>query len=157
MKKLLERIFIVLSAMFLVACGGVPLLPEPATAQGLMTVSKTIDPALIETRYCGPPKRDAKGTIVRRTDVVTAYWAQHVCPTTGLYKAPCPDHALNHIFPLACGGCDAVNNMMAMRVDAKKIVDSYERKISAANPPFPDTAACPPLTKPLPLLAAPTP
>lgn len=70
-----------------------------------------VDPALVETRYCGPPKRNAKGIIIRRADVVRAYWAQHVCPTTGLYAAPCPDYALNHSIPLACGGCDTVSNM----------------------------------------------
>lgn len=154
MKRLLAHIFIVLTALFLVACGGVPLAPEP-TAQGLMMVAKVIDPALIETRYCGAPKRDASGTIIRRAAVVTAYWAQHVCPTTGLYKAPCPDYALNHNIPLACGGCDAVWNLTAVRVDAKKIIDSLERKIGASNPPQPDTAACPPLATPLPLLPKP--
>ena len=140
--------FVLVLALFLSAC---VTRPAPQSLLG------DVDYDLIETRYCGSPKRDANGTIIRRSAVVTAYWRQHVCPTTGLYKAPCPDYALNHILPLACGGCDSVSNLTAMRVDAKKIVDGYERKIFAANPPFPDTAACPPLTKPLPLLAAPTP
>jgi hypothetical protein len=157
MKRLLASVFVVLAAMFLVACGGVPIAPDAPIAQGLMTVAKPIDPALIETRYCGAPKRDANGVIIRRQAVITAYWAQHVCPTTGLYKTPCADYALNHNIPLACGGCDAVSNLSAIRIDAKKIIDGYERKINAANPPFPDTAACPPLTKPLPLLVVPAP
>lgn len=121
---------------------------SPVAPNALMAV----DYDLLETRYCGSPKRDASGSIMRRSAVVSAYWRQHACPTTGLYKAPCPDYALNHIIPLACGGCDSVSNLVAMRVDAKKIVDSYERKISAANPPYPDTAACPVLAVPLPLL-----
>lgn len=160
MKKLLEHIFITLAAMFLVACGSLPtgqnLTAEAPTAQTLLS-AKVIDPALIEDRYEGSPTRDANGVITRRSDVIRAYWSQHVCPSTGLYKAPCPGWALNHVLPRACGGKDWVNNLIAMREDVKRIVDSYERKISAAKYPFPDTAACPPLTKPLPLLVVPTP
>jgi hypothetical protein len=105
--------------------------------------AKAIDPALVETRYCGAPKRDAKGVIMRRSDVVTAYKKIHPCPTTGLYGAgTCPDNSLNHIMPLACGGCDSVGNLMYMRNDVKKIVDGYERQISALDPPIEDTAAC---------------
>lgn len=98
--------------------------------------------ALTETRYCGAPKRDASGGIIRRADVIAAYKKVHPCPSTGLYGGACPGWALNHNIPLACGGCDAVSNLSFMRADAKAIVDSYERKINAAKPPFPDTAAC---------------
>jgi hypothetical protein len=156
MKNLLVSIFIALAAMFLVACGGVPLAPETQefSGQGLLS-AKAIDPALVETRYCGAPKRDANGVIIRRTDVVRAYWEQHVCPTTGLFKAPCPDYHLNHNVALACGGCDVVSNLSAIRIDAKKIIDSLERKIGASNPPQPDTPACPPLVTPLPRLLTP--
>lgn len=150
--KPLEGVFIALIALFFVACSSAPLAPDAPMAQGLLTVVKVADPALVETRYCGAPKRDASGVIVRRADVVRAYWSFHVCPTTGLHKAPCPDYALNHVVPLACGGCDAVNNLTAVRFDAKKVIDSLERKISASNPPQPDTAACPPLAAPLPQL-----
>ena len=95
-----------------------------------------------ETRYCGAPARNADGTIYRSHTVMSAYRKAHPCPATGLYKGACPGWALNHSVPLACGGCDAVSNLMWMRNDAKLIVDSYERKISALNPPIPDTAAC---------------
>ncbi len=98
---------------------------------------------LTETRYCGPPVRDANGLIVRSSSVITAYKKIHVCPSTGLYgNLPCPGWALNHPIPLACGGCDAVSNLMYMRNDVKKEVDKYERSISALNPPIDDTANC---------------
>jgi hypothetical protein len=149
-KKLIAYIFIALAAMFLVACGGVPLTPDAPAAQGLMTVTKAVDPALVETRYCGSPTRDANGVITRRSDVIRAYWAQHVCPSTLKYSAPCPGWALNHVLPRACGGCDSVDNLIPMQVSTKKLVDAVERKINAHNPPFPDTAACPPLLVPIP-------
>ena len=98
---------------------------------------------LVETRYCGAPKRDANGTIIRRADVIYAYRKAHPCPSTGkLGMGTCSGWALNHNMPLACGGCDAVSNLSWMRLDAKKIVDSYERKIGASTPPQPDTGAC---------------
>ena len=99
--------------------------------------------ALTETRYCGAPRRDASGSIIRRADVIAAYKKVHPCPSTSLYgPGACKGWALNHDKPLACGGCDSVSNLSYMRNDAKAIVDSYERKINAAKPPYPDTAAC---------------
>ena len=98
---------------------------------------------LVETRYCGAPKRDASGDIIRRADVIAAYRKLHPCPSTGkLGKGACPDWALNHNVSLACGGCDSVSNLSFMRNDVKKIVDSYELKINASTPPQPDTARC---------------
>lgn len=66
---------------------------------------------LIETRYCGEPKRDAAGNIKRSTAVVNAFKRAHPCPSTGLATGTCPGWAINHTIPLACGGCDAVSNM----------------------------------------------
>lgn len=98
---------------------------------------------LTETRYCGAPNRDARGDIIRRADVIYAYRKIHPCPSTGkLGMGACPGWSLNHNVSLACGGCDSVSNLVWMRNDVKKIVDSYERKISASTPPQPDTAAC---------------
>ena len=66
---------------------------------------------LIETRYCGEPKRDAKGEIIRRADVLRAFQKIHPCPSTGLTTGACPNWQKNHIVPLACGGCDEVSNL----------------------------------------------
>ena len=100
-----------------------------------------LDP-LVEFRYAGPPKRDADGRIARRADVLAAYRRVHPCPSTGRFKGACPGWALDHVIPLACGGADAVWNLMWMRNDVKALVDRYERKISAAMPPIEDTGAC---------------
>lgn len=109
----------------------------------LAGTAATAQSALTETRYCGAPRRDANGVIIRRADVIYAYRKIHPCPATGkLGMGACADWALNHPVSLACGGCDAVSNLIWMRADAKKIVDGYERKIMASTPPQPDTAAC---------------
>lgn len=100
------------------------------------------DPALIETRYCGEPKRNLAGEIIRRSAVRDAFQRIHPCPSTGLQKGPCPRYKRNHPIPLACGGCDSVSNMEWMRDDAKKLHDSYERKIYGGRI---DTPSCLPV------------
>lgn len=102
---------------------------------------------LEELRYCGPPVRLADGSIRRRADVLAAYRKRHPCPATQLFKGACPKWSLNHVVPLACGGCDAVWNLQWLPDDIKSssnphAVDRFERKINAATPPIPDTAAC---------------
>lgn len=102
---------------------------------------------LAETRYCGPPKRNARGDIIRRADVLTAFQKIHPCPSTGLTTGACPGYAKNHDRPLACGGCDAVSNMSWLALDIKTGVgphkiDRIERKINALTPPIADTANC---------------
>lgn len=98
--------------------------------------------SLDEELYCGPPKRDTSGTIVRSYSVLSAYQRIHPCPSTGLKSGACPGWAKNHNRPLACGGCDSVSNISWMRTDVKKLVDGYERKIGALDPPVQDTGAC---------------
>lgn len=102
---------------------------------------------LDETRYCGPPKRNAAGAIVRRADVLATFQRAHPCPSTGLLVGACPGWQRNHVVPLACGGCDAVSNLAWLPTDIKACagphcVDRFERRINAATPPLPDTAAC---------------
>ena len=87
------------------------------------------DPALTETRYCGEPKRNLSGEIIRRSAVRDAFQRIHPCPSNGNREGPCPRYQRNHPYPLACGGCDSVTNMEWMRADVKRIHDSYERKI----------------------------
>lgn len=136
------RKLVVLFVLMLTACGSL-LQYEGAGLKIPQSLMTSADPDLIETRYCGPPKRDAKGRIKRRAAVITAYKKDHPCPSTGLYgEGTCENYSLNHTIPLACGGCDSVSNLSYMRNDVKKIVDSYEREISALNPPIDDTAAC---------------
>ena len=89
---------------------------------------------LIETRYCGHPKRDAKGEIIRRADVLRTFQKIHPCPSTGLTTGACPNWQKNHPIPLACGGCDEVSNLEWLPVQIKTCtswycVDRFERRI----------------------------
>ena len=102
---------------------------------------------LEETRYCGPPKRDARGQIIRRADVLTAFQRIHPCPVTGLKTGACPRWQKNHAIPLACGGCDEVSNLYWANEQIKTCadpwcIDRFERKINAAPYAIADTAAC---------------
>lgn len=106
--------------------------------------------ALDETRYCGPPARDAHGVIIRSQAVLDAFQKIHPCPSTGKTTGACPGWQKNHVIPRACGGCDAVSNLDWMPVEIKTCSawycrDRFERKIYGAG--IPDTAACtaPPL------------
>lgn len=67
---------------------------------------------LNETRYCAvTPSRDADGSISRRADVVRAFRRIHPCPSTGLRSEGCAGWQLDHVIPLAVGGCDSVSNL----------------------------------------------
>jgi|SRR5882762_103520 len=89
--------------------------------------------ALEEQRYCGPPVRLADGSIKRRPDVLTAFRKAHPCPVTGLSTGACPHWAIDHVLPLACGGCDAVSNLQwlpdALKSAAVAGKDRFERLI----------------------------
>ena len=88
---------------------------------------------LVETRYCGAPKRNAVGHIIRRSDVRTAFRKIHRCPSTGLPQGPCPGWQMDHVVPLVCGGCDAVPNMQWLPIPTKIPApfgkDRFERRI----------------------------
>ena len=90
-------------------------------------------PATEELRYCGGPLRSESGEIVRRNDVLYAFKKIHPCPVTGLSTGACPGWQMDHIIPLACGGCDSVNNMQWLPVGIKTAAvigkDRFERKI----------------------------
>jgi hypothetical protein len=108
-----------------------------------------LDP-LKELRYCGPPKRDKTGNIIRRADVLSAFQKAHPCPVNGNKTGACPGWAKDHVVPLACGGCDAVSNLqwlpdgMKAAASAAGVLpkDRFERSVYASTTPIADTAAC---------------
>lgn len=89
---------------------------------------------LVETRYCGAPKRNAAGVIVRRADVLAAFRKVHPCPSTMLLTGACPGWALDHVWPLAVCGCDSVANVQWLKNEIKSCAgtickDRWERKV----------------------------
>ena len=108
-----------------------------------------LDP-LTDYGYCGQPKRDARGAIIRDPDVPKAFQEQHPCPSTGLRFGPCLDWYKDHVKPLACGGCDSVSNMQWLHKSIKSGAatigfypkDRIERKVYGLEPPVLDTDNC---------------
>lgn len=89
---------------------------------------------LTETRYCGAPPRDAAGEIVRDARVARAFRRVHPCPSTGLATGACPGWSIDHVIPLACGGCDSVANMQWLPNEIKRAAgelpkDRWERRV----------------------------
>ena len=70
---------------------------------------------LVETRYCGTPKRDAQGEIVRNSYVVKVFKEKYPLPKA--YKPK--DWYVDHVIPLAKGGCDAVRNLQWLHRSVK--------------------------------------
>lgn len=71
----------------------------------------------------------------RSQSVLSQYQKLHPCPSTGLTIGACPGWALDHVIPLACGGCDAVINLQWLKNTIKscsgtECKDRWERKIN---------------------------
>lgn len=131
--------------IYLAALGSlwlVLLQPHRSSAQPVLTLvppGAALD-KLTDYRFCGlPPRRDADGTISRSSAVLVAYRHLHPCPATGLATGACPGWALNHVYPLVNGGCDAVSNLQWLPTQIKSCalstgvlcVDRFEEKIFA--------------------------
>lgn len=122
-----------LLALALLACG------PRATAAPLQP--------LVEQRYCAAqPARTADGRIKRRADVLAAFRRAHPCPATGRTAGPCPGWALDHVIPLACGGCDAVSNLQWLPLAIKSAAgtapkDRWEMRVYCASPARPGAPA----------------
>lgn len=90
---------------------------------------------LDETRYCtATPHRDADGSISRRADVLRAFRALHPCPATGQARGRCDGWNIDHVIPLAVGGCDAVSNLQWLPDAIKRCAgqvckDRWERRV----------------------------
>lgn len=109
------------------------LVSATASAQEyLQPLAPSLDPTK-EYRQCGAPPRDKDGRIKRSSAVINAYRRIHPCPVTGLTTGACPGWQINHVIPLASGGCDSVSNMVWMPNQIKTCtadwcIDRWERK-----------------------------
>ena len=112
----------------------------------IFTVAAMANP-LLETRYVTEVKRDAKGQILRRADVLAAFQRIHPCPSTGLKTGACRGWQKNHTIPLACGGADSVSNLSWVPTVIKTgwqdwSVDRFERKIYKSQTPVAGVSGC---------------
>lgn len=100
----------------------------------LLALSASVH-AQTDLRICGEPKRDSDGTISRSTTVLKHYQKIHPCSSTGLTTEKCPGWSLDHVIPLACGGCDSIENLQWLKNTIKSCAgteckDRWERKIN---------------------------
>lgn len=92
-------------------------------------------PALAkDARYCGPPARDADGTILRSRAVLREFQRIYPCPANGQPTGACPGWHKDHIVPLVCGGCDSLENLQWLPADLKTCrgalcKDRFERRV----------------------------
>lgn len=106
-----------------------------------LALADGIDP-LKEYRYCTvTPHRDADGTISRRADVLRAFKTIHACPSTGKLSGACPGWSMDHVVPLANGGCDSVVNLQWLPHQIKSCAgkfckDRWERVVYNRSPPL---------------------
>ena len=93
--------------------------------------------SLIEIRYCYDPEnvpRTDSGRIKRSSTVLTHFKRIHPCPSTGLRTGSCPGWSMDHIIPMAVGGCDTVWNLQWLPNEIKSAAgefpkDRWERKV----------------------------
>ena len=108
---------------------------------GVILVTLAMQTSPIDPRYCGSPIRDEKGKIRRSTLVIAEFKQIHPCPANGLREGPCKGWAIDHVVPLACGGCDSVGNMQWLPGGYKiRGKDRWERKVYSLG--LPDTKNC---------------
>lgn len=108
----------VLKALLLLPLVACAALPEPGTPG-----------APADARYCGEPERDARGRI-KRSEAVKRQFAQ-------AYPKPQDGRQwyVDHVIPLAVGGCDLQFNLQWLPADLKTCAqtckDRFERQIYA--------------------------
>lgn len=125
------RAVLLLAALLLGLAMAAELATTAARAGPLQPTAQVLD-AFAEVRQCGAPARLADGSIRRRADVLHAFRKLHPCPPTGTTVGACAGWAINHVIPLASGGCDAVSNLQWLPLQAKACaewwcVDRWER------------------------------
>ena len=100
----------------------------------LLLAGAVLSASAADPRYCGAPERDDEGRIARSRVVLAEFRRLYPCPSTGLIYGSCPGWAIDHVIPLACGGCDAVANLQWLPLPIKSASgtlpkDRWERRI----------------------------
>lgn len=90
-----------------------------------------------DARMCGKVNRDVNGNIIRNATVLKNFKSLYVCPSTGKNSGSCPGWAIDHVIPLACGGCDSLENLQWLPNDIKSAKypakDRWERQIHSTG------------------------
>lgn len=78
-----------------------------------------------DPKYCGFVPRTANGEIKRSSTELRKFQLIHPCPSTGLTTGECPGWDIDHVLPLAIGGCDLVGNMQWLPNKIKTCTDPW--------------------------------
>lgn len=89
-----------------------------------------------DPRYCGEPVRDPGGAIRRSRTELRRFVHQFPCPATLKESTSCAAWQIDHVIPLADGGCDKAVNMQWLPVAIKTCKssackDRWERRYHA--------------------------
>ena len=87
-----------------------------------------------DPRICNDVKRDSRNRILRDQNVLRDFQKLYPCPSTGRSYGSCPDFSIDHVIPLACGGCDSIINLQWLPNVIKSCnkdycKDRFERRI----------------------------
>lgn len=74
-------------------------------------------------------QRYSNGEIKRSAAVVSEFKRLHPCPSTGSKFGSCPGWYIDHVIPLACGGCDSVQNLQWLTQQQWLDKSKWERKV----------------------------
>ena len=93
----------------------------------------------VDQRYCyaiSDIPRDNHGVIIRSSKPVYVFRLAHPCPVTFKTTGACPGWSIDHVIPLASGGCDILENMQWLPVEIKSCAgkfckDRWERIVNA--------------------------
>lgn len=72
--------------------------------------------------------RDKNGRIKRSSAARAEFMRSHPCPSTGKTSGACPEHVVDHVQALECGGPDAASNMQWQITADGKAKDKLERQ-----------------------------
>ena len=93
----------------------------------------------VDQRYCyaiTDIPRDLQGRIIRSSKSIYAFSLAHPCPVTFQTSGACLGWSVDHVIPLASGGCDILENMHWLPNEIKSCAgkfckDRWERIINA--------------------------
>jgi hypothetical protein len=116
------------------------VLPLAIGAAALIAALWPVPAHAADPRVCGTVQRTSDGRIKRSSTVLREFRRLHPCPADPQAKGACPGWAIDHVVPLACGGCDAVVNLQWLPIEAKSASgtlpkDRWERDVYCGRRP----------------------
>jgi len=102
-------------------------------------IPNTAQAGAVDQRYCyaiTDIPRDLQGRIIRSSKPIGAFRQIHPCPVTFKTTGACQGWSIDHVIPLASGGCDILENMQWLPNEIKSCAgkfckDRWERIINA--------------------------